>query len=290
MTMNHRPELLEPLANPHARPAASPWAAVRSLWGNRFLLVDMTRREVMGRYRGSLLGLGWSLFNPLLMLVIYTFVFSEVFKARWNVPGATNSKTEFATVLFTGMVIVGFFNEVLTKTPSLLTANVNFVKKVVFPLEVLPASSVLSAMFHALISGVVLAAALLVLNGSIPWTAAWVPVVLAPLVLFALGMAWFLASLGVYMRDLAQTVGIVATVVMFLTPVFYPAQAVPQPFRTLITLNPLTPAIESCRAVLIWGTMPDWPSLAGSAVAGVIAFTAGFAWFQRTKRGFADVL
>jgi lipopolysaccharide transport system permease protein len=250
----------------------------------------MTRREVIGRYRGSLLGLGWSLFNPLLMLVIYTFVFSEVFKARWEVPGATHSKTEFATVLFTGMVIVGFFNEVLTRTPSLLTGNVNFVKKVVFPLEVLPASAALAAMFHALVSGGVLVAALVVLNGSIPATALWTPVVLAPLVVFALGMAWILASLGVYMRDLAQTVGILATVLMFLSPVFYPAQAVPEPFRSLMALNPLTPAIEGCRSVLIWGAAPDWHALAGSAIAALVVFAGGFAWFQWTKRGFADVL
>jgi lipopolysaccharide transport system permease protein len=281
---------MEHFANPHARPPASPWEAVRSLWRHRTLVVDMARREVIGRYRGSLLGLGWSLFNPLLMLVIYTFVFSEVFKARWDVPGATHSKTEFATVLFTGMVIVGFFNEVLTKAPSLLTANVNFVKKVVFPLEVLPASSVLAAMFHATISGFVLVLTLFVLNGAVPWTAFWAPVVLAPIAIFALGMAWFLASLGVYMRDMAQTVGILATVIMFLTPVFYPARAVPEPFRTLIELNPLTPAIESCRDVLIWGAAPDFHSLAVSAVTAVLMFAGGFAWFQRTKRGFADVL
>lgn len=290
MATTDAPDSMGQLADPHAPPQASPLAAVRSMWRNRRLLVDMARREVIGRYRGSLLGLGWSLFNPLLMLVIYTFVFSEVFKARWDVPGATHSKTEFATVLFTGMVIVGFFNEVLTKTPSLLTTNVNFVKKVVFPLEVLPASAVLAAMFHALVSGSVLAAALLVLNGSIPWTALWTPVVLAPLVVFAFGLAWILASLGVYMRDLAQTVGIVAAVLMFLSPVFYPAQAVPQPFRSLMALNPLTPAIEACRSVLIWGTAPDWRGLVGSAVAAAVVFAAGFAWFQRTKRGFADVL
>jgi lipopolysaccharide transport system permease protein len=287
---NKAADSMDPFANPHARPAGSPWAAMRSLWRHRFLVADMARREVVGRYRGSVLGLGWSLFNPLLMLVIYTFVFSEVFKARWNVAGATHSETGFATVLFTGMLIVGFFNEVLTKSPSLLTTNVNFVKKVVFPLEVLPASTVLAAMFHAVVSGAVLVAALVVLNGSVPWIAIWVPVVLAPLVVFTLGMAWFLASLGAYMRDLAQTVGLVANVLMFLTPVFYPAEAVPQPFRSVIELNPLTPAIESCRDLLIWGTVPDLRSLAISAVAAALMFAGGFAWFQRTKRGFADVL
>jgi len=160
----------------------------------------MTKREVVGRYKGSALGLAWSFFNPVFMLTVYTFVFSEVFKARWGVDG-NESKTQFAVVLFVGMIVYGLFAEVLNRTPGLILSNVNYVKKVVFPLEILPVIALGVALFHSAISAGVLLAAFALFNGYLHWTAIFAPIVLLPLVILTLGLGWMLASLGVFLRD-----------------------------------------------------------------------------------------
>jgi lipopolysaccharide transport system permease protein len=262
---------------------------VKSLWRNRELILQMTKREVVGRYKGSTMGLAWSFFNPVLMLTIYTFVFSVIFKSRWGV-GGEESKTQFAVVLFVGMIVHGLFAEVLNRAPGLILSNVNYVKKVVFPLEILPVITMGVALFHSLIGLGVLLIAFVLFNGYLYWTAALVPLVLLPLVIFTLGLAWMLASLGVFLRDVGQTIGIITTVMMFLAPVFYPVTALPEEMRPWIMANPLTFIIEQAREVLIWGRMPDWIGLGCyTAVAVAITWT-GYAWFQKTRKGFADVL
>lgn len=249
----------------------------------------MARREVTGRYKGSVLGLAWSFFNPLLMLGVYTFVFSVIFNSRW-VTGAHESRVQFALVLFVGMIVHGLFADVLNRAPGLILAHVNYVKKVVFPLEILPLVTMAAALFHSLVSISVLLAAFLVFNGHIPWTAVFIPLVVLPLVVFTLGLAWVLASLGVFLRDVGQTILIVTTVLMFLAPVFYPVAAVPEGLRSLLLANPLTFIIEQAREVLIWGNSPDWTGLALYTLPATLVAQAGFAWFQRTRKGFADVL
>ncbi len=276
--------------NPHADQPVSISSLVYSLWCNRQLIAQMTRREVAGRYKGSVLGLAWSFFNPVLMLTVYTFVFSEVFKARWGGSGADESKTQFAVVLFVGLIVQGLFAEVLNRAPSLILFNVNYVKKVVFPIEILPVISMGTALFHCLVSLVVLLVACVIFNGCLPWTVVFIPLVLLPLIVLSLGFSWMLASLGVFLRDVGQTIGIITTVLMFLSPVFYPVTAVPERFRPVIMANPLTFIIEQARAVLIWGNSPDWMGLGIYSLVAFFIVWIGYVWFQKTRKGFADVL
>lgn len=277
--------------NPHESPPVSPIDMVRRLWRHRELIRQMTWRDVLGRYRGSVLGLAWSFFNPLLMLIVYTFVFSGVFKARWGAEDAAQtSHAQFAVVLFAGLIVNGLLAEILNRAPSLVLTNVNYVKKVVFPLEILPVVASGAAVFHAMISICVLLVAILLISGQLAWTVVLIPIVIVPIVLLALGIAWFLASLGVFVRDVGQSVAILTTVLMFLAPVFYPVTALPEGLRPWLFLNPLTLAIEQARDVLIWGRIPEWRDyLVYLSVAAVVAWS-GYVWFQRTRKGFADVL
>lgn len=259
------------------------------LWRNRSLIGTLTKREVIGRYRGSIMGMAWSLFNPILMLFVYTFMFSEVFKMRWRVGGEEN-QVAFAIVLFVGMIVHGLFAECINRAPSLIMSNVNYVKKVIFPLEILPIVAMGSALFHALISMMVLLCAILVLGSGISLTALFFPLVIFPLVLATLGLAWFLAALGVYVRDIAQITGLFTTVMLFLSPVFYPLSALPEKYQIWMQLNPLTFIIEEARQVLIFDHMPNFTGwLMYLLVSSVIAWL-GFAWFQKARKGFADVL
>lgn len=276
--------------NPHAAQPASIAALARSLWRNRQLIAQMTTREVAGRYKGSALGLAWSFFNPVLMLIVYTFVFSEVFKARWGGSGGDESKTQFAVVLFVGLIVMGLFTEVLNRAPGLILSNVNYVKKVVFPIEILPVIAMGTALFHSLISLCVLLAAFTLFNGYLHWTVVFFPLVFFPLIVLSLGLTWMLASLGVFLRDVGQTIGIITTVMMFLSPVFYPVTAVPERFRPIIMANPLTFIIEQAREVLIWGHLPNWIGLGAYSLVAFIVAWIGYVWFQKTRKGFADVL
>lgn len=275
--------------NPHAAQPTSLVALAKSLWRNRQLIVQMTRREVVGRYKGSIMGLAWSFFNPVFMLMVYTFVFAVIFKSRWGV-GGEESKTQFAVLLFVGMIVHGLFAEVLNRAPTLILANVNYVKKVVFPLDTLPVIAMGAALFHGFISLGVLLAAFVLFNGYLQWTAIFIPLVLLPLVILTLGLAWMLASLGVFLRDVGQTIGIITTVMMFLSPVFYPVTALPEGFRPWLMANPLTFIIQQAREVLVWGRQPDWTGLGIYTLAATVVAWAGYAWFQKTRKGFADVL
>lgn len=276
--------------NPHAAQPTSLAALAKSLWLNRQLIVQMTKREVVGRYQGSAMGLAWSFLNPVFMLVVYTIVFSEIFKSRWGGIGGDDSKTQFAVVLFVGMIVLSLFSEVLNRAPGLILSNVNYVKKVVFPIEILPVIAMGAALFHSLISISVLLAAFVLFNGYLHWTVVFAPLVLLPLVIITLGLAWMLASLGVFLRDVGQTIGLVTTVLMFLSPVFYPVTAVPERLRPFIMANPLTFIIEQAREVLIWGHLPNWLGLGIYTLAATVIAWAGYAWFQKTRKGFADVL
>lgn len=276
--------------NPHAAQLTSLRALLGSLWRNRQMIAQMTRREVIGRYKGSVMGLAWSFFNPVFMLAVYTFVFSVIFKSRWSGSDNSESTTEFALVLFVGMIVHGLFAEVLNRAPTLILSNANYVKKVIFPLEVLPVIALGAAFFHCLISTGVLLMAFLLFNGYLQWSVFLFPFVLLPLVILILGLAWLLASLGVFLRDVGQTIGIITTVMMFLSPVFFPISALPEEYRPIIMANPLTFIIEQSREVLIWGRLPDWSGLGVYTFVATFAAWLGYAWFQKTRRGFADVL
>ena len=274
--------------NPNAQHNISLYEMLGSFLRNRSLIFQMTKREVVGRYRGSVLGIAWSFFNPLIMLAVYTVVFSTVFQAKWGV--GSESKAEFALVLFIGMIVHGVLAESMNNSPSLMLKNISYVKKVVFPLEILPWVVMGSTLFHSLISVVVWSLFYLVVNYSFQWTAVFLPLVFFPLVLFSLGVSWMLASLGVYIRDIGQMTGVLTTILLFMSPIFYPASRLPEPYQTIIYLNPLTFIIEQARDVLMWGSMPNWTGLfIAYSVSFLVAWT-GFAWFQKTRQGFADVL
>lgn len=261
---------------------------VASLWRNRGLTIALVKREVVGRYRGSVMGLAWSFFNPLFMLLIYTFVFSTVFKARWA--GADETKTDFAIILFVGMIVHGLFAECANRAPTLILYNSNYVKKVVFPLEIFPWVAFGSALFHACVSLVVLMLAQLIFRHQMPWTIVLFPLVLIPLSLMTMGVTWLLSALGMYMRDIGQAIGIVTTALLFLSPVMYPLSSVPKPLRGVLELNPLTYIIEEGRNTLVFGGVPDPARWVGMLALGLVVAWAGFAWFQKSRSGFADVV
>lgn len=271
-----------------ATTSASPRALLLSLTANRGLIASLVRREVLGRYRGSVLGLLWSVLNPLVMLAVYTFVFGEVFKAKWI--GGTGSRSEFALVLFAGLMVFNFFSECVNRAPVLILSNVNYVKKVVFPLEILPLVTMGSALFHFAVSLLVWCTFYVVAMGLPQGTALLLPLILAPLLLVTLGISWLLAALGVYLRDVAQVVGVALMVLMFLSPIFYQVDSLPEAVRPLMYLNPVTVAIEQTREVMLWGRPPGWAMLLGFAAVAALVAWLGFVFFQKTRRGFADVL
>ena len=274
--------------NPNARHKISVFEMLSSVYRHRNLIIQMTKREIIGRYRGSMFGIAWSFFNPLIMLAVYTIVFSTVFQAKWGV--GSDSKTEFALVLFVGMIIHGVLAESMNNSPSLILRNVSYVKKVVFPLETLPWVVIGSTLFHALISLVVWVLFYAVVNHSMQWTVVFLPLVLFPLIFFSLGVSWMLASLGVYIRDIGQMTGILTTILLFMSPIFYPASRLPEPYQTIIYINPLTFVIEQARDVLMWGNMPNFTGMVMAYLISLLVAWIGFAWFQKTRQGFADVL
>ena len=268
--------------------SASPIEMFANLWRHRDLIKASAKREVLGRYRGSFLGVLWSFFNPLFMLAVYTFVFSVVFQARWG--GGSGSKTEFALVLFAGLLVFNLFAECINRAPGLILSNTNYVKKVVFPLEILPFVALLSALFHTLISLGVWLIAYTLFFGIPHLTVFYLPLVLLPFCLFLMGLSWALASLGVFLRDVSQFIGLLTTALMFLSPIFYPATALPEEFRPWLYYNPLTPVVEQARDVLYWGKPPNFSILGVYTLVSAIVGWLGFAWFQKTRKGFADVL
>jgi lipopolysaccharide transport system permease protein len=254
----------------------------------RSLTLEMSKRDVLGRYRGASFGLLWSLISPFLMLCVYSFAFGYLMKAKW--PQVAGHEHRYAIILFIGLIVHGFFAECLIRSPTLVTGNTTFVKRVVFPLEILPWPTVFSALFHAAMNLVVFALLRLALEGTISWTMIFLPIVFLPLVFITLGVSWVFAALGVYLRDINQVTGVLATAMLFLSSALIPVQSLPESYRFLFDLNPLTFIINQARAVALWGYLPDWSGLALYSVGGLIMMYIGYGWFMATKKGFADVL
>lgn len=234
------------------------------------------------------MGVAWSLLNPLLMLAVYTVVFSVVFKARWGV--GEESKVSFAIILFAGMIVHGLFAECLNRAPNLIVSQPNYVKKVVFPLEIFTWVTLFSALLHFLVSIVLLLMFCALTDIAIQPSVLLIPLVMLPLMLMILGLTWLFSSLGVYLRDTSQIIGFVTTVLMFLSPVFYRASALPANYQFLLALNPLTLPIEQLRDVMLWGKGINWGDWGISLLLGCITCLIGFWWFQKTRKGFSDVL
>jgi len=253
-----------------------------------YLVYQMSRREIVGRYRGSMMGLLWSFASPLVMLAVYTFVFSVVFRVRWQTGGGDNAS--FALNLFAGVIAHGFFAECFNRSPALIAENAGYVKKVVFPLWMIPATVVVAAMFHMLVSLLVLLVCSALYLQQLHFAVLALPLLLAPYALLVLGLSWIFAALGVYLRDLAQVLPVVTTVMLFMAPVFYPVEALPEAYRGWMYLNPMTYVIGEMRALLLNGAMPQWAMLAKFTVAALLTAFAGWKVFRKAQPGFADVL
>ncbi|UCG56534.1 MAG: ABC transporter permease [Phycisphaerales bacterium] len=267
----------------------NPIAPFRDVCKSRNLLRQLVKRNIQTRYKGSMLGLFWLFATPLCMLAVYTFVFSVVFKTRWGTD-VGDSKTAFALTIFCGLSVFNIFSESVTGAVGIISGNPNYVKKVVFPLEVLPVASLLSAFFFGLIWICILVLGVAIFMQKMCLTALCLPVILLPLLLLSCGLSWFVASLGVYLRDLAHAVGILLLMLFFMTPIFYSMDMVPTSYRTALRLNPLTDIVQNSRRVLIFGQWPSWTTVGLLMICSLVVFQFGYVWFMKTKRGFADVL
>lgn len=259
-----------------------------ALGRHRSLTREMTQRDIRGRYRGASFGLLWSLISPFMMLCVYTLAFGYILKSRW--PGASGNIAEFAMILFAGLIVHGFFAEVLTRSPNLIVGNSNLVKRIIFPLHLLPWTAVLSALFHLIANALVYLVISTILLRNPHWTIILLPVVILPLVMLATGVSWLLSSLGVYLRDVGQVMGVVSTAMLFLSSAIIPVSTLPENFQIVFKLNPLTFIIDQVREVAFWGRLPDWSGLALYTVIALAVMYVGFAFFEKTRRGFADVL
>lgn len=248
----------------------------------------LLQREISLKYQGSAFGLVWAILHPIFMLAVYTFFFGLVFRSRWT--GVADSTSSFALILFSGLMVFNFFSESITRSCSLIVNHANYVKKVIFPVAILPVVSVFSALFSLLLSFVVWLVFYLLLQGWPPVSVLLFPLMLLPVFLAVLGMSWLLAAIGVYFRDASQLVSMLAMAMCFLSPVFYPLSMLPAELRYLAYLNPLGLAIEMCRDVLYFGHVPHWPTYGLLLLLSVMLAWAGYAAFCKLKRGFADVL
>ena len=278
----------ELLGSTNTRYRADPLYIPGSIVEHRFVISQLAKRAILGRYRGTVLGLLWSLVTPLLLLAVYTFVFGTILQVRWVSQSGGNA--EFAAILFSGMLVHGILAECLTQASTLIVSNPQYVKKVVFPLEALPWVTVISAFFQGAISTGILLIYLFFVQGSIPGTAILFPIPLFVLAFVCIAVGWLISATAVYLKDIAQMMGLLSTVLFFMAPILYPKTALPVEFQSLLYLNPLTFIIEQFRAVVLWGETPNWSGLSLYGIASVAIAWMSLAWFQKTRKGFADVL
>jgi lipopolysaccharide transport system permease protein len=260
-----------------------------SVWKHRSLVWQLLRRDIESRYRGSFLGIFWSLVTPLLMLCLYTFIFQYVFKSRWNISDSETTLS-FAMMLFIGLSIHGVTAEILTRSPSLIITHKNFVKKVVFPLEIISWTTLFSILFNFAIAFALAIAFVLLEMGRIPLTALWLPVILLPYCLLLLGISWLLSGIGVYLRDIQQITGTIATLLLFLSPVFFSIKILPEGLQSLILLNPISFVVDASRTVLVYGQHPDMVALGAYSLVSLMMLFTGYTVFNKLRLGFADVL
>ena len=268
---------------------ANPIQIIRHLWGQRQLIWQISQRNVLELYRGSYLGLLWSLFTPLASLLVYTFVFSVVFQARWD-QEMVGGRAEYALVLFAGLIAFNVFGESAVAAPMLIVSQAGYVKRVLFPLEILPLSNLISAAIQSLFPLLILLLGVLFFLGQISATLYLLPLAYLPLLLLSLGVGWFLASLGVFLRDMQHVMRIIVQLLFFLTPIFYPLSIVPPAFQRVLRLNPLTYLVEYFRQVTMFGETPHWGSYLVLTAVSLLVAWLGYLWFMKSKKTFADVV
>lgn len=252
---------------------------------HRYLLGQLVRRDVLLRYRGAMFGVLWVLLNPLIMLTIFAFVFGRIFQARWP---QQEGSAPFWLVLYSGLIIFNVFAEAVSRAPTAVRGYPSYVKKIIFPVEILPLVPLGAALVHGGFNFLILLAAL-VWTKQLTFQVALYPILLLPLVLLTLGLSWFLAAWGVFIKDMSQIVPPFVQMTMFLSPVLYPASAVPSALRPFYQYNPLGAVIEACRAAVL-GRAVNWEHWETALVLGIVAALLGYAFFRHSREEFADVL
>jgi lipopolysaccharide transport system permease protein len=268
--------------------SVNPVDILKGYWRNRSLAKRLVSIEILNRYQGTYLGSLWVIADPVIMLAVYTFVFRIIFHRHWY--GGGESTIDFAIIVFAGLLVFNLFRDIINSAPRLIIRNANYVKKVVFPLELLSLVSVVSGLFHMLVGLLLLLALCLIANGHIQVETLYVPVIIFPFALILFGLSIFFASLGVYLRDLGQLIGLVVMITLFLSAIFYPIESVPEQYRFWFYVNPVAFTIEQFRAAVIWGRSPEWRWLLMYYPASLAVAWLGLFWFQKTRKGFADVL
>ena len=263
------------------------WRPLWELPRRSELIISLARRELVARYKGSVLGIVWALVTPVVMIAIFTFIFAEIFGARF---GASHSPWDYALYLFCGLLPWTMFQETVQQSATVIITHANLVKRVVFPLETLPVALALTSITNQLFGTLALLIAIVVIRHEVHASLFWLPLLLIPQLILALGAAWLVASLGVFLRDTAQGIALLLMAWMFLTPIIYPESAVPERYRVFINANPFTALVRSYRRVLLEGSAPDWPSLAYFSVCALVLFSFGYWWFAKSRRNFADVI
>jgi len=263
------------------------WQPLWQLPSRSQLVFTFAKREMLGRYKGSALGIAWAVLTPVVMIAIFTFIFAGIFGARF---GANDSHWEYAIYLFCGLLPWSMVQESIQTSANTIVNHSNLVKRVVFPLEALPAAQVFAALGNQLFATVALLLATLLIRQRLELTALWLPALIIPQLVFALGASWLIASLGVFLRDISQGVTLLLMAWMYLTPIIYPESIVPERFRTFVNSNPFTPLVRSYRHIFLDGAAPDWRGLAYFSAFALVTFLFGYWWFARTRKSFADVV
>lgn len=266
----------------------NPIRLLRDYWHNRFLIKQLVIREVYGRYQGTHLDFLWVVLEPLIMLAVYTVVFRVIFSRHWY--SEDESTLEFSIILFSGLLVFNFFRETINSAPKLVLRNTNYVKKVVFPLEILPLVSVLSGFYHFCVSLIILTVMYVVVYGNLHIEILYIPLIIFPYIFILIGASLFLASVGVFFRDIAQIIGMVVMATLFLSAIFYPIESIPEKYQLWFHLNPVAFTADQLRGAVIWGRAPQWQWMLFYYPVSIIISLLGFIWFQKTRKGFADVL
>lgn len=255
----------------------------------QYLYLQWFKRDVAGRYRGSVLGLLWPLLQPVLQITVFTLIFYKFMNMRWPVVSGESTALDYSLNVFAGLAVFNFFSEVLGRAPIAILSQPNLVTKVRFPLFILPAVTVGGALIHIAVGSLVLIV-MSALNSHLTWAALWLPVLLVPLITYALALALLLASLGVYLRDIAQVMPSVTSVLMFLTPIFYPASAIPPALRPLFEINPIAWGAQALRNILLTPAPLDLLALGGHTLAAFSLLGVAVLTFKTLEKGFSDVL
>jgi len=254
-----------------------------------FLIKSLLIREIESRYRGSMLGLGWNILTPLLMLLVFSFVFQEIFQAKW--PNRVDGEDiNFTYNLFIGLSTFWFFSDVIGRAPALFSSSPNYIKKVIFPLELLVLVLVLSSLFYFSINILIILGLSFIVGDGLSFSLLYLPLVIGVSLPLLYAFAMILASFGVYLKDVGMIVGVLLNLLMFLSPVFYPVESIPERLQFLFLMNPLTLIIEQLREIIVYGVKID---LSATFIYGIVALCFYFIakkLFNVLKKGFADVL